>query len=733
MKVRLGRLAELARLGWLTGDYSPLATRTVLQMEAVECGAASLAMILAHYGRHIPLEELRTACGVSRDGSKASNIVKAARKLGLKAKGLSADPVELKAMPGPTIVFWNFNHFVVLEGFARGRAWINDPARGRRSVPEAEFDASFTGVVLVFEKDDGFVAGGNPPQALLPLLQRIRHAGDGFRLLLIASFMLTIPGLVIPAFSRLFVDYYLVQKFEDWLDALIIGLVLTAILRGVITALQQQTLRRLQARLSLSWSARFFWHVLRLPLGFFQQRFGGEIASRVAINDQLAGLVGGEFAMVAAQLLSAVVFLFVMLQYSVWVTVAVLLIGALNLALLWWNRIRTSEANQRLQMDQGKFIGAVLQGAQQMESLKAAGAEQLLFQRWMGFHTKVINAEQSLGRRRLLANAMPRLSAGVITALVLLIGGWEVMRGNITLGMLVALQALAAALNGPLMGLIGIGARIQEAEASLRRLDDVLNHPLAPEFSPARTQATTDRLRIAGRVTLRGVSFGYSPLDPPLIQGFDLDIQPGERVAVVGASGSGKSTVGKLVAGLNLPWSGDVLLDGLPLEAWPRDLLRRAVAMVDQDISLFEGAIMDNLTLWNPTMPEGWCIRAAKDAAIHGPISSREGAYGHPVKEGGRNFSVGERQRIEIARALVGQPSVLVLDEATSALDPALELHVMESVRRRGITCLVIAHRLSTVRDCDRIVVMHRGRMVESGAHAELMARGGYYKRLVEA
>lgn len=721
------------RLAWLAGDFSPLRTRTVLQMEAVECGAACLAMILAHHGRFVPLEELRTACGVSRDGSKASNIVKAARTLGLKAKGLRAEPLDLKEMPGPTIVFWNFNHFVVLEGFARGRAWINDPASGRRSVAEAEFDAAFTGVALVFEPDVGFKSGGMAPRALAPLIGRLRHAGEGFRLLLLASLMLTIPGLVVPAFSRVFVDYYLIHKFESWLDPLMIGLAVTGVLRGVITLLQQQALMRLQARLSLAWSSQFFWHVLRLPLPFFQQRFGGEIASRLALNDQLASLVGGEFAMVLAQMSSALVFLFVMAQYSVAVTLTVLAIAVFNLLLLAWSRARTSEASQQLQMNQGKFVGAVLQGTQQIESLKAAGAEQLLFQRWMGFHSKVINAEQQLGRQRLLINAMPQLSTGLVLAAVLLVGGLDAMKGAITLGMLVALQALAAALNGPLLSLVGIGARIQEAEASLRRLDDVLRHPRAPEFATVAAAGSEGAHIDAGRLSLRGVTFGYSPLDPPLIRNLDLDIEPGERVAVVGVSGSGKSTLGKLAAGLNIPWAGEVLLDDKPLAQWPRPILRSAVAMVDQEISLFEGSIRDNLTLWNPSIPEGWCLRAAKDAAIHGPISAREGGYSHPVQEGGRNFSVGERQRIEIARALVNQPRVLVLDEATSSLDPALELHIMEAIRRRGITCLVIAHRLSTVRDCDRIVVMAHGEVVEVGSHTELMARQGHYRRLVEA
>lgn len=741
--------------GMMSGDFSPLRTDTVLQMEAVECGAACLAMILAHFGRYEALESLRVACGVSRDGSKASNIVKAARNLGMIAKGIRAEPAELKHMPGPLIIFWNFNHFVVLEGFARGRAWLNDPANGRRSVSEAEFDASFTGVALIFEPDTHFAKGGTSPRILRPMLARLAHSGGGFRILFLASLLLTLPGLVVPAFARLFVDYYLVQKFDDWLDPLIYGMLAAAALRGILTWMQQYALLKLNTNLSLAWSARFLWHVLRLPLTFFQQRFGGEIASRVIMNDKLASLVGGELGMALAHLFSALFFLAVMAQYNGYVTLAALVIALANLAALWWNQNRTLEASQRLAMDQGKFVAVLLQGTQQIESLKVAGAEHLLFQRWLGHHAKVINAEQSLGRLRLMTNALPQVSSGLLLAAVLQVGGWQVMSGTLSLGMLVALLALAASLNQPLLALVGVGSKMQEAQAFLRRLDDVLNHPRAAEFGagdqvtaqaagqtgaqgadsqPGSADGQTGSLdAIIGRVSLRDVSFGYSPLDPPLIKNFSLDIEPGQRVAVVGASGSGKSTLGKMLAGLNLPWSGEILLDGKPLTHWPRLELRAALAMVDQEISLFEACIRDNLTLWNPAIPEGWCVRAAKDAAVHEVIASRAGGYSHMVQEGGRNFSAGERQRLEIARALVGQPRLLVLDEATSALDPAVELEIMQALRRRGITCLIIAHRLSTVRDCDRILVLQHGQLVEAGTHAELLLRRGAYFHLVEA
>ena len=565
---------SILHAAWLTGDYSPAPTQSVLQIEAVECGAACLAMILAYHGRYESLENLRLACGVSRDGSKASNIVKAARQVGLGAKGLRAELHELKQIPGPSIVFWNFNHFVVLEGFAKGRAWLNDPANGRRNVSEAEFDAAFTGVVLVFEPDLAFVKSTSAPRLLQPMLARLQGSGAGFRQLFLASVLLTIPGLLVPAFSRVFIDYYLVQKFEDWLNPLMIGIVCAALLRAWLTWLQQSALLKLTTSLSLAWSARFLWHVLRLPLNFFQQRFAGEIAARVIMNDKLANLVGGELAMAAAHFISASVFLLVMAQYNLWVSLAALCIALCNLAALWWNQQRTMQASQGLQMDQGKFVAALLQGTQQIEALKVAGAEHVLFQRWLGLHAKVMNAEQTLGRLRLFTNALPQISAGLLLAVVLQVGGWQVMTGALSLGMLVALLALAANLNAPLIALVSVGSKLQEAQAFLRRLDDVLQHPTALEFTHEESDQPASNQAPIGRIEMRDVSFGYAPLDAPLLQHFNLKIEVGQRVAVVGATGSGKSSLGKLLAGLLLPWSGEILLDGKPLSSWPRLELR---------------------------------------------------------------------------------------------------------------------------------------------------------------
>lgn len=740
-----GRVCALAPQGLLSRFRRDRRIRrrtpTVLQMEAVECGAASLSMVLGFYGCFVPLEELRYVCGVSRDGTKASNLLKAARRYGLKAKGFTMDPQGLADLPLPLIVFWNFNHFVVVEGLGPGEVHLNDPATGPRTVSEGEFSEAFTGVALAFEPGPEFQPAGRRASALGGLFSRLNGAGSAFVLVLLASVCLVIPGLLVPAFTRIFVDFYLVEGLRDWLWPLLLGMVAAAGLRIGLTVLQQETLIRLQTRLTVGGSARFFWHVLRLPVGFFAQRYSGEIGARVMLNDRVATLVTGDLATTLVSLLTMVVYALIMLQYD-WVltVVGIALAGVNGLAFALVSR-RLADASQRLLMDRGKLTGVVMQGLQMIESYKASGTEDLFFARWAGYHAKVINTEQDLGRRRAILGAVPVLIGLISATAMLVIGGLRVMDGALTMGMLVAFQTLMASFAAPAAGLVGLGAQFQETQGCLTRLDDVLAHPCDSEFaapapalapSPVRPAAVA-LAKVSGRVTVEGVSFGFLPTSPPLIQDFTLHLEPGSRIALVGGSGSGKSTVGKLITGLYRPWSGRILFDGQPIEQVPRAILRASVALVDQDIALFEGSVRDNLSLWDGTLAEERLVRAAQDAAVHGVIAQRPDSYDHKIQEGGRNFSGGQRQRIEIARALAADPTVLVLDEATSALDAETERAVMENLRRRGCTSIIIAHRLSTVRDCDEILVLEKGRVVERGRHEALMAMGGLYRTLVES
>jgi NHLM bacteriocin system ABC transporter peptidase/ATP-binding protein len=719
-------------------------------MEAVECGAAALAMVLGYYGRIVSLEELRVACGVSRDGTKASNIVKAARSYGLIAKGFSKQPGDLASLPMPAIVFWNFNHFVVVEGFARGKVYLNDPAVGPRVVTEAEFGEGFTGVVLVFEPGPEFKRGGARPGLVGPLRKRLEGSELGLLYVVLASLALALPGLVVPVFTQVFVDYVLVRDMQSWVGPLLLGMAVTAVLRGVLTWLQRRSLLRLETKLALTSSYRFFRHVLRLPIEFFTQRYGGEIGSRVEMNDRIAQLLSGDLAANLLNVLMAGFYAALMLCLDPLLTLVGVAITGLNvLALRYVSRARR-DVNMRLLQERAKLVGTSMSGLQTIETLKATGSESDFFSRWAGYLAKVLAADQKMSVYTLALGAVPPLLATLNTVAILGLGTLRVMDGGMTVGMLVAFQSLMVSFAEPVNELVRLGGTLQEVEGEMTRLDDVLRHPTDPlveetrklpegrgEKAPSSSTAsslmppTSFPVKLSGRLELLGITYGYSRLDPPLIQDFNLSMMPGTRVALVGFSASGKTTMAKLISGVYQPWSGEILLDGRPRAEVPRLVVTNSLAMVDQDFFLCAGTVREVLTMWDATVPEEDMVRAAMDACIHEDITARLGGYDSKVEEGGINFSGGQRQRLEIARALVGNPTLLVLDEATSGLDPVTEKQIDDNLRRRGCTCVIVAHRLSTIRDCDEILVLDRGQIVQRGTHETLQRQDGLYRRLI--
>jgi ATP-binding cassette subfamily C protein len=786
-------------------------TPTRLQMEATECGAAALGIVLAHFGRWVLLEELRVACGVSRDGSRASNIVKAGRQYHLAVSGYHAEPTGLRELPLPLIVFWRFNHFLVVEGFGRGVVYLNDPAIGPRTVSATEFDEGFTGVVLTCEPGPDFQRGGAKPGLLPALARRLAHSKQAIVYLLAAGLGLVGLGLLIPAFTRVFVDRILVGG-QGGIVVLLAIMALAAVLRALLTGLQQHCLLRLEARLAVSMASGFFWHVLHLPIEFFAQRYAGEIGARVGINDRVARLLAGDLANLGLSLSLIAFYAVLMYQYDPLLTALGVGIALVNLLVLRAIARRRVDVSQRLLMDRAELLRATMGGLQTIETIKATGRESDFFARWAGFHARALNSQQRAGLVTQPMLTLPTLLAALSAAATLTLGGLRVMDGTLTMGMLVAFQTLMASFLAPVTQLMSLGGALQDAEGDLGRLDDVLHQrtdpwlaaptsagdategshadvldrpgkpltprpgkPLTPRpplpcagegestriggvvsgpgarswrdglgvtadgerLRPAQDSDVSTELpvqeRLTGYLELRDVTFGYSRLEPPLIESISLSLRPGDRVALVGRSGSGKSTLAKLVAGLYEPWAGQILFDGRPRASIARGALTGSVATVDQEIFLFEGTIRDNLTLWDTSIPEQAVVQAARDAAIHDEIVLRSGGYEHVVEEGGRNFSGGQRQRLEIARALAGNPAVLVLDEATSALDPLTERAVEAALRRRGCTCLIVAHRLSTIRDCEEIVVLEGGKIVQRGTHDELIRLPGPYATLIRS
>ncbi|THD72593.1 ATP-binding cassette domain-containing protein [Thalassobius vesicularis] len=701
---------------------------TVLQFEAVECGAACLAMILARQGRFVPVELLRSLCGVTRDGAKASNILKAARSFGLEARGFRKEPGELGTLTMPVILHWNFEHFVVLEGIRGRRCWINDPATGRRVIGTDELDRAFTGVVLTFARTEAFRPGGKAAGAAAMLWRRLAAASGALTLIALLAVCLVATGLVLPAAIRVFVDGILVAGQSHWLPVVIGGLAVTALVRAGLILVEQSLLVRLNTRIAVSGAGRLVWHLLRLPIAFFMQRHAAEIADRINTNDETARLLSTEVSQTVLKLVEVLLYGLVLVVMAPVAGLAVWAMAIPNLLVLWLFSDRLRRTAETLRLRESRLVAHTAGIIQNIETIRASGREAAAFRKWAGLHAQVSNHLRRNAIEEAVFGALPVLLRGLSGAGVVALGGWSVLEGRFTLGDFLAFQTLSASFLAPLGAFLALGPDLANVRTGLMRAEDAMRYPVPPE-------PDTDSISgpAAGGLAVSGLSFGYSPLDPPLVEGIDLTVTPGASVALVGLSGSGKSTLGRLICGLLEPRGGDILLDGRALRSVPKLERANQIAYVDQEIFLFEGTVRDNLTLWLSSAPDADLLRALDDAALLDDILARPGGLSAPVAEGGANFSGGQRQRLEIARALVSDPAVIVLDEATAALDPEVEAQVVDRLSRRGITQVVIAHRLSTIRDAGEIIVLERGRIVERGTHDGLLARGGAYTALVGA
>lgn len=710
-------------------------TPTVLQMEALECGAACLAMILGYYGKTVSLEKIRTDCGVSRDGVKASHIFKAAEKYGLKGKGYKTELSALKFLTAPVILFWNFNHYVVFEGFKGKKACINDPAAGRRLVDAEEFNGAYTGVVLAFEKTEDFGASGEKESFWTKLRRNVSGVKTVFLFLCVLSFLFLIPALVYPAFSRFFVDTILIKNSINLIRPLITAMMVTALFSTILSIIKSSVLNRFQIKLRVTGSAQLIEHMLRLPMQFFQQRFPGELCSRIFACDSVAFLVSERFTNFLIDLFSTVFFLVLMFLYDVPLAILSLALTVVQIIIF---RIGTEERRSKavkVQIEGGKQDGLTMAALNRIESIKASGAENMFLKQWSAQQAKLINEKQNLRKASAVSVIGPEVISSLLSIFVLTFGALRVIDGYMTIGMLMAFQMILANFKAPLNSFMSLGLTMLYASADIQRIDDVMDYELPKIFKEESDEAVVDAKtqpqKLEGYVSFKNVSFGYSPLEEPLITDLSFDLTPGKRIALVGTTGSGKTTVGKLACALYQPWSGEILFDGKPLNQIEKKVFASSVAVVNQNTLLFEGTVKDNLTMWDSAVSQDCYIQAAKDACIHDEIAARPKGYSSVVNEGGVNFSGGQRQRLEIARALVTNPSILILDEATSAMDSVTEMLVDENIKHRGCACLIIAHRLSTIRDCDEILVLEHGKIVQRGTHKQLAAVDGLYKELI--
>lgn len=705
----------------------------IMQLETLECGAASLAMVMAYYGKWVPLEQVRLDCGVSRDGSRAKNIYIAAEHYGMdvKAYRMSAENLR-KEGKFPCIIYWNMNHFVVLKGFKGKKAYINNPARGFEVIGRQEFERSYSGVVLIPVPSERFATGGKKKSVFNFTRKRLAGTGAAIAFVMLTTAMSYLFGIANSVSARIFVDRILNISAAGWLGGFIAFVSVLAVMQIVVAWIQAIYSMKINGKLAVIGSTSFMWKILHLPMEFFSQRLAGDIQSRLLLNSTIAGTLVQTFAPLVINTFMMVVYLAFMLSQSVLLTavgLAALVLNIIMARIISKHRINITRVQLR---DQGKLEAATVAGISMIETIKASGAERGFFQKWAGYQASVNNAEVHTERTNQLLGAIPEFLTAFVNYAVLMLGVYLVIQNKITLGAVLMFQGLLGSFMTPADSMIGAGQNLQEMQTQMERVEDVMEYPDDPD-SDDNEDSDTDIEKLEGNVELRNVSFGYSRLEEPIIRDLSFSLKKGQSLAVVGASGCGKSTVAKLIGGLYQPQSGEILFDGRKREDYPREVLINSVAVVDQDITLFEETVAENIRMCDRTIPDEDVVKAAKDAQLHEEILRLHGAYQYKLVNGGKNLSGGQRQRMEIARALATDPEILVLDEATSALDAKTEQQLVDAIEARNITCIVIAHRLSTVRRCDEIIVLDHGRICERGNHRELMDLGGTYAELIKS
>ncbi|KTD10662.1 hypothetical protein Lgra_1628 [Legionella gratiana] len=703
-------------------------TPVILQMEATECGSTALAIIMAYYGKFVTSEEIRSVCSVSRDGTTAINIVRAARHYGMNAHGYNLDIDELNQVEVPFIVFWEFNHFLIVEGYNQQKVYLNDPAKGSRIVDWDEFEEGYTGVVLEIEPGETFIRSGQPEPGTFHLLwQRVGHNQIALLFISLITLFLILPKAAIPLFTKIFIDELLTNHQTSLILPIFLGIGTATLIEILLIWLQRQSLIRLKIKLEMINTMSFLWHLLHIPMRYFQQRSTGDIIDRQQVNEHVSATLAEDVPDALVHCIEILAYSTIILILSWPIGIIVILLIVANIIILINTKRYLINLSRRFAQEQGKLYGIEMNGLQIIETIRVGALEDHFFNRWLGHYTGLLQSEQRITWCKMLINLFPQSIGFCITLIILCLGAYLTMIGQITVGTIIALQALAGLTLGPLNQLIGFINTINEIRGDLVRLNDVMDTKIDSHFEVEDTfksdflQKKSDTI-----LQIQTLSYSYSPLDPPIINELSLSVFAGQRVALVGASGSGKSTLAQLICGLFHANTGQILINNYPLAHLSRQALSQFIAYVDQNAFFFQGSLRDNLTFWNPHIPDQEIYPLLRLVNLEEEIRSR-GGLEMSITEGGSNLSGGQCQRLEIVRALLRKPQLLILDEATAALDLHTESIIYQNFIALNCTLFIIAHRLHAIRNCDQILVLHNGCIAEQGTHTELMELKGIY------